>query len=43
MAERIGDITEDDVKYHLDKLRKEGKLKRIGGAKGGYWEIMEKE
>ncbi len=40
IAEIIGDITEDGIKYHLEKLKAEGKLKRVGPAKGGYWEII---
>lgn len=27
------------VEYHLDKLKKAGKLKRVGANKGGYWEL----
>jgi ATP-dependent DNA helicase RecG len=42
LAELINDITEDGIKYHLNKLKKEGKLKRVGPDKGGYWEIVEK-
>lgn len=34
-------ITADGVKYQLDKLRKQGILKRVGPDKGGYWEIVE--
>lgn len=41
ISEALGDITEDGVKYHLDKLRKAGKIKHVGPAKGGYWEIIE--
>ena len=36
----LGDMSEDGVKYHLTKLQKEKKLKRIGAAKGGYWKIL---
>ena len=35
-------ITEDGVKYHITRLRKKGVLKRIGPAKGGYWEVVKK-
>ena len=35
----LENITEDGVKYHLAKLKKQGKLKRIGPDKGGLWEI----
>ena len=38
LAEILGDITEDGVKYHLDKLKQEGKIERIGGTRG-HWEI----
>ncbi len=30
IAEMLGDITADGVKYHLNKLSKEGRIKRIG-------------
>lgn len=39
LAEVLGDITEDGVKYHLDKLKEEGKVKRIGGARG-KWRVL---
>ncbi len=29
------------VEYNLDKLKKKGKLKRIGPAKGGHWEVID--
>ena len=35
-------ITEDGIKYHITRLRKEGILKRIGPDKGGYWEVVKK-
>ncbi|MEK6916938.1 MAG: ATP-binding protein [Nanoarchaeota archaeon] len=35
-------ITEDGIKYHLDKMRKQGIIKRIGPDKGGHWEIVKK-
>jgi uncharacterized protein (UPF0332 family) len=38
LALAIG-ITPDGVKYNLQKLIKEGKIKRIGPDKGGHWEI----
>lgn len=37
----LGNITEDGVKYHLAKLKKDGKIKRIGAARGGYWQVVE--
>ena len=39
IADVLGDITENGVKYHLEKLKSEGRLKRIGGDKGGYWQV----
>ncbi|HZK11944.1 MAG TPA: ATP-binding protein, partial [Atribacterota bacterium] len=41
LAEVIG-LTEDGIKYHLKKMQEKGILKRIGPAKGGYWEVVEK-
>jgi len=38
LADKLN-ITSDGVKYNLNKLIKNGKLKRIGPTKGGYWEI----
>ncbi len=40
IAKMLGDITEDGVKYHLDKLRQDGKIKRMGAAKGGHWVVL---
>ncbi len=40
IAEHLGYITEDGVKYNLDKLKKKSVLKRIGPNKGGYWKII---
>ena len=39
---KILNISSDGVKYHLNNLKKEGVLKRIGGRKEGHWEIVEK-
>lgn len=39
IAARIG-LSADGVRYHIDKLKKKGVLRRIGGTKGGRWEIM---
>lgn len=35
-AEKIGNITEDGIKYHLTKMKKQGKIRRIGSDNGGY-------
>ena len=39
LAGEIG-ISEDGIKYNLNKLVKEGKLRRIGPDKGGYWKVV---
>ncbi|MDZ7611983.1 MAG: winged helix-turn-helix transcriptional regulator [Candidatus Moranbacteria bacterium] len=41
IAEKLGDITPDGVKYNLEKLKKEEKIRRIGPDKGGHWEIIQ--
>ena len=43
IAESIGNITADGVKYQLEQLKSKGRIKRIGGDKGGYWEILKTE
>jgi predicted HTH transcriptional regulator len=40
MASKIG-ITERSIERNIRKLQTEGKLKRIGPAKGGYWVVKE--
>jgi ATP-dependent DNA helicase RecG len=40
IAAQLGDITEDGVKYHLNKLKTEGRIRRIGPDKGGHWEVL---
>jgi ATP-dependent DNA helicase RecG len=40
LAKEIG-ISIDGIDYNIKKLKKEGKLKRIGPDKGGYWQVME--
>ena len=37
----IGTLSPGGVDYHLGKLKKEGRIKREGGAKGGAWIILE--
>ena len=36
----LGDITEDGVKYHLNKLKKNKIIVRIGSNFGGHWKIV---
>src|SRR5690625_412410 len=30
------------VEYHIAKLKKEGRIERIGPTKGGYWKVIDK-
>lgn len=41
ISESIPNITEDGVKYNLSRLQELGLLKRVGGRKQGYWQIIE--
>lgn len=41
LAKTLGNITNEGVKYHLEKLKGEGKIERIGGTRG-IWSIREK-
>ena len=34
-------ITRDGVNYHIRNLKKNNKIRRIGGDKGGHWEVIE--
>jgi len=35
------DKNTDTIKGHVTNLKKEGKLKRVGSTKSGYWEIID--
>jgi ATP-dependent DNA helicase RecG len=39
IAEALGSLTEDGVKYQLGKLKSAGIIQRIGPAKGGHWHV----
>lgn len=41
ISDSLSGITEDGVKYNLSRLQELGLLKRIGGRKQGYWQIIE--
>ena len=41
VAEALGNITEDGIKYHLSRLQKMGYLTREGGRKLGWWVVMD--
>lgn len=42
LAEELG-ITIDGVDYNIRKLKKQGRIVRIGGDKGGHWKIIDKQ
>lgn len=42
MAEELG-LTADGIKYHINKLKSEGIIRRTGARKLGRWEIIEKQ
>jgi len=41
IAQKLGNITEDGVKYHLNKLKQLGVIRRVGPDRGGWWEVIE--
>ena len=42
LADKLNDISEDGVKYNLDKLKKMGYIKRKGSTKSGSWVIIKR-
>ena len=42
LSKKIGNISPDGIKYHLNRLKKRGILKRAGPDKGGFWKIIKK-
>jgi predicted HTH transcriptional regulator len=39
LSEKI-DVSSRSIERNIKKLQDDNKLKRIGGYKGGYWEII---
>lgn len=39
LSERIG-LSADGIKYHLDKLKKAGAIRRKGSTRSGHWEVL---
>ena len=37
----IPHISLGGVKYHLNRLKEIGLLKRVGGDRGGHWTVIE--
>ena len=33
-------LTDDGIKYHLNQLRREGRIRHIGPTKSGQWEVL---
>lgn len=40
LAKEIG-VTSDTIKQHIARLQTDEKLKRVGGRKDGYWEVLD--
>lgn len=38
--EAITGLTRRGIEYHIDKLKKEKRIKRVGPTKGGSWELI---
>jgi len=38
--ETLTDLTRRGVEYHIDKLKKEKRIRRVGFTKGGSWELL---
>lgn len=36
-------LSKSGIRHHVDKFKKQGLLRRIGGAKGGRWEVVFEE
>jgi ATP-dependent DNA helicase RecG len=42
LSQKLG-ISTRAVEKHISKLKQQGKIKRIGPDKGGYWEVIKDE
>ncbi|MDR2870571.1 MAG: putative DNA binding domain-containing protein [Deferribacteraceae bacterium] len=40
LAEKVG-LTIHGIKWHMDKLKKQGTIRRLGAKNGGYWELIQ--
>ena len=43
ISEILQDITGDGAKYHLERLKLENQIRRVGPPKGGKWEVLDNE
>lgn len=41
--QEITNLSESGVKKIIRQLRQDHQIQRIGGAKGGYWQILEEK
>jgi ATP-dependent DNA helicase RecG len=39
LASRLG-LSDSGIKYHLEKLKAAGVIRRVGATKSGYWEVL---
>ena len=40
IAAALGDVSENGVKYHLQRLKASGHIRRAGPDKGGHWDVL---
>lgn len=40
LAAEIG-VTERSIERNIQKLQEDGRLRRVGPARGGHWEVLE--
>lgn len=33
-------LPQSTIQFHIEKLKAEGRIERIGGARGGYWKVL---
>ena len=41
LAAKIG-LSDSSIKRRIERLTSDGRIKRVGPDKGGYWEVIEK-
>jgi ATP-dependent DNA helicase RecG len=39
LASRLG-LSDSGIKYHLEKMKAAGVIRRVGATKSGYWEVL---
>jgi predicted HTH transcriptional regulator len=42
LAQKVG-LTVHGVKWHMDKLKRQGAIRRLGAKNGGYWELINQQ